>query len=721
MIGKTALEIILIGLLEWVRIVGGMALLALIAALLVSFATNRLSGPKTVLEFVFHGSAARLGGKTGAVLGVFCGGAVGWFMDSQAVSPLIGLILCALTGLVVGPVMCAAVFDSFYSSPRRVWALAILTIKESWARKLIWIFAVFVVLFMFFSWFLPQDSSRTDLLVKNSISTALFPITWLPLMVVMLLSCWGLPEDIKNRTLHTVVTKPVRRAEIFLGRMLGFTCVGTFLLVIMGGWGYVWIMRQIPEKAKEERLKCRVPIHGFLQFTDRNGIPSTGTNVGDEDESRMYVEGGTKARATWTFRNITPDFLVASDTAGRLEEHLKLESRFRAFRLTKGDMESTLLGQLRIVKRLRERAALSIGATEEFNEVRQSIKAGEFADAADSLSAMADGLEKKQLELSRFALDAMTSGYETFANILEPFYQDNPESEWIGSLITTAREVSKQAGQTRTIGLAAALKQFSRLMGENVAEFERLLVDAVSDPYIFKVHEFGENVIEVSRNISYQVGDQQQSRSGDLFADLVHGGEMQVEVMCLDNGQFLGMAHPDLFVRAKDNSFAVGYTKMLFGIWMMMILIIIIGVTSSCLVKGPVGILLTLTLLVVGSFFHGFLEKIVQGDLQGGGVIETAHRILEHLNPLMELEDSDALNWMRSADKTLSGNLWLLHKILPNFNKFRMSEWIVEGFDVPWMGEKSALIPGFLMTLAYLLPCLLIGSYSLKLRELEAK
>jgi len=37
------------------------------------------------------------------------------------------------------------------------------------------------------------------------------------------------------------------------------------------------------------------------------------------------------------------------------------------------------------------------------------------------------------------------------------------------------------------------------------------------------------------------------------------------------------------------------------------------------------------------------------------------------------------------------------------------------------MGEKAALIPGFLMTLAYLLPCLLIGSYSLKLRELESK
>ena len=191
--------------------------------------------------------------------------------------------------------------------------------------------------------------------------------------------------------------------------------------------------------------------------------------------------------------------------------------------------------------------------------------------------------------------------------------------------------------------------------------------------------------------------------------------------MCLDHGQFLGMAHPDLFLRAKDNTFAVGFSKTIFGIWLMISLIAILGVTSSCFVKGPVGILLTLTLLVVGSFFHGFLEKIVQGDLEGGGAIETAHRILTHENPRDMLEDTSATRAMRTADMTLTGSLWLVHKIVPNFSKFRMSEWIVEGFDVPWVGEKSALIPGMFMTLAYLLPCLLIGSYSLKLRELESK
>jgi hypothetical protein len=47
-----------------------------------------------------------------------------------------------------------------------------------------------------------------------------------------------------------------------------------------------------------------------------------------------------------------------------------------------------------------------------------------------------------------------------------------------------------------------------------------------------------------------------------------------------------------------------------------------------------------------------------------------------------------------------------------------MSPYVANGFDVPW---SAALLPSLAMTLAYLLPCLLIGYYSLTLRELESK
>ena len=45
--------------------------------------------------------------------------------------------------------------------------------------------------------------------------------------------------------MHTVVTKPVRKTEIVIGRMLGFSSLMTILVVIMGVAGYVWIDREV--------------------------------------------------------------------------------------------------------------------------------------------------------------------------------------------------------------------------------------------------------------------------------------------------------------------------------------------------------------------------------------------------------------------------------------------------------------------------------------------
>src|SRR5690606_18830785 len=134
------------------------------------------------------------------------------------------------------------VIDTIRLSPGRVWAITMLTFKESIRRKALLVFVVFAVLFMFAGWFLSNSNERADLQIKVYVSFVLTAITWLVIPVVLLLACWGLPADIKARSLHTVVTKPVRKNEIVLGRMLGFLIVGTVLLLVMGSVGYFWIL-----------------------------------------------------------------------------------------------------------------------------------------------------------------------------------------------------------------------------------------------------------------------------------------------------------------------------------------------------------------------------------------------------------------------------------------------------------------------------------------------
>ena len=47
-----------------------------------------------------------------------------------------------------------------------------------------------------------------------------------------------------------------------------------------------------------------------------------------------------------------------------------------------------------------------------------------------------------------------------------------------------------------------------------------------------------------------------------------------------------------------------------------------------------------------------------------------------------------------------------------------MSAYVAKGFDVDF---RAAILPAIAVTLAYVVPCVLLGYYALKLRELESK
>ncbi|HEV8003848.1 MAG TPA: hypothetical protein VGP63_28540, partial [Planctomycetaceae bacterium] len=110
----------------------------------------------------------------------------------------------------------SAIRDISEISVRRVWALAILTAREAIRRKALLVFGLFAVLFMFGSWFLAGTGEKADIQIQSHVVFVFTAISWLVLPVVLMLACWGIPEDIKARSIHTVVTKPVRRVEIVL-------------------------------------------------------------------------------------------------------------------------------------------------------------------------------------------------------------------------------------------------------------------------------------------------------------------------------------------------------------------------------------------------------------------------------------------------------------------------------------------------------------------------
>lgn len=149
-----------------------------------------------------------------------------------------------------------ALAELAHTSPRRVWALARLAIQESLRRNVLVALGVFALLLLFGGWFLDTTSNDPSVLLLSFVLTG---ITWLSWALAVFLSAFSLPTDFKTHTIYTVVTKPVRSGEIVLGRILGFTIIGTVILALMGVASYIFALHCSAIRTKWMSPRCRPP------------------------------------------------------------------------------------------------------------------------------------------------------------------------------------------------------------------------------------------------------------------------------------------------------------------------------------------------------------------------------------------------------------------------------------------------------------------------------
>jgi hypothetical protein len=151
----------------------------------------------------------------------------------------------------------------------------------------------------------------------------------------------------------------------------------------------------------------------------------------------------------------------------------------------------------------------------------------------------------------------------------------------------------------------------------------------------------------------------------------------------------------------------------------MMILVVSLGVTASCFLKGPIATVLTFSLIIVGYWFRGFMEHLASFEFTGGGPFESVVRMVTHMNIQTNMDPGVLTTVVKSLDSVILGALWVVQHIIPNFEHFgRLNQYVPNGFDVSW---NSALLPCLATTAAFLVPCVVLGYFSLKLRELETK
>ncbi|MBM2834279.1 MAG: hypothetical protein HW406_1440 [Candidatus Brocadiaceae bacterium] len=165
--------------------------------------------------------------------------------------------------------------------------------------------------------FIPT-TDEPDARVKMMLVVFFQVVVLLCIAGVIILSATSLPHEIEDRTIYGILSKPVSRLKIVVGKITGFALVSALLLIILGLINIVAIQRvssRLPEgyggilKARNEFTASRFSIQGKSHHV-REGI--------------VWIEGGRTGIALWTFSGLYKK--LDNKSSFEVEFNLKIDS-----------------------------------------------------------------------------------------------------------------------------------------------------------------------------------------------------------------------------------------------------------------------------------------------------------------------------------------------------------------------------------------------------------
>ena len=119
-----------------------------------------------------------------------------------------------------------------FFSMNRVWALAANTLTELIRLKIFYFLLLFALLLIGSSAFLVQLSFQDQFQMLKDVSLGAMSI--FTSLLAILATAGLLPKDIEDRTLYTILAKPVSRLEYLLGKLIGVVLLLFISMVFMG-------------------------------------------------------------------------------------------------------------------------------------------------------------------------------------------------------------------------------------------------------------------------------------------------------------------------------------------------------------------------------------------------------------------------------------------------------------------------------------------------------
>jgi ABC-type transport system involved in multi-copper enzyme maturation permease subunit len=653
----------------WVQLAGGISAAAIVLVLIAR------SMQRELREVNFWEVPARMPFLLSALKGCLIASALGYLVlalawtgvrigipgasllvprDSAALPYTIGDWIFTLSGLLALLVVLTPLAIDIGTRFRfgRIWAIARLSWKEAVRGRVIWVFGAMALVFLFADWFVPhkpEDQLRSYVRVVYWTMTPLFLIT------AALLGSFSIPTDVRNSSIHTIVTKPVEKFEIVIGRFLGYAALLTIGLLVVSGLSLIYVIRGVNEEAEQESYKARVPVFGKLQFAGTKSR-ERGDSVGREWAYRSYITGQTYSRregrrqfAIWDFQEIPAD-------VRQREEVILFEFSFDVFRLSKGEEGKGV------------HCSFTFADVSKFASTDPDRQAQELDDRTDQM--------KKERNLE----------------------QDK-----------AARNLERDK---KELGEAAALEKHQQRLKEiDLRLMSKYRLYQATGVEVTDYHT--QNVVVPAAEFRAVVGESDgQRRNGDGSQPVLR---VFVSVDIADQAQMVGVAPQDFYLVAYQKSFEENFFKGVIGLWCTFMLVLGIAIACSTYLSGVISLLITMFLFIFG-LFGDYLRDIATGRVEGGGPFQSALRIAAKMSPAAQLESSPTTSIIQGFDNFFSWWMGRILDLIPDTNRHFLHPYVANGFDIGW--TDVLLLDNILPLIGYLAPWAILAYYLMKYREI---
>jgi hypothetical protein len=196
-----------------------------------------------------------------------------------------------------------------------IWAVVINTIKQALRMKVAVVFTILLIVLLLVLGFTTTGDETLKGRLQTFVSYALSITSFLLCLLTIIISIYSVTSDIDQKQIYTVITKPIRRFQFIMGKLLGVIILDVILLVLFSAIIYT-ITIYMPKfiKASDDEL-----IEADNQFyTARASL-----TVPQEDVSKEVTDRYAELKK----RGELPADMTRDEIIGQLTKQAQLAKR----------------------------------------------------------------------------------------------------------------------------------------------------------------------------------------------------------------------------------------------------------------------------------------------------------------------------------------------------------------------------------------------------------